>query len=77
MRLCHSRMFYVRAHLREGREMVFNAHEKTYAIFGGACVRDHLKPLALLVRDLEVVFCPFCNAYRLTGTEAAPFLQTL
>ena len=39
MRLRHRRMFFVRAQPRESREMVFDAHEKAFAFFGGACVR--------------------------------------
>ena len=37
VRLCHSRMFFVRAYFRESQEMVFDAHEKAVAFFGGAC----------------------------------------
>ena len=39
VRLCHSRMFFVRAYPRESQEMVFDAHEKAFVFFGGACVR--------------------------------------
>jgi len=35
VRLCHSRMLYVRAYLRETQEMVFDAHEKAFAFFKG------------------------------------------
>jgi transposase len=37
VRLCHSRMMYVRAYPRETQEMVFDAHDKAFAFFGGAC----------------------------------------
>ncbi|MFQ8434069.1 IS21 family transposase, partial [Amaricoccus sp. W119] len=37
VRLCHSRMFFVRAYPRETREMVFDAHARAFAFFGGAC----------------------------------------
>jgi transposase len=46
MRLCHSRMPFVRAYLREAQEMVFDAHEKAFAFFKGACTRgiyDNMK----------------------------------
>jgi transposase len=46
MRLCHSRMFYVRAYPRESQEMVFDAHDRAFAFFGGACQRgiyDNMK----------------------------------
>ena len=39
MRLCHSRMPFVRAYPREAQEMVFDAHEKAFAFFKGACQR--------------------------------------
>lgn len=46
VRLCHSRMMYVRAYPRETQEMVFDAHDKAFAFFGGACSRgiyDNMK----------------------------------
>ena len=46
MRLCHSRLFYVRAYPRESQEMVFDAHDRAFAFFGGACQRgiyDNMK----------------------------------
>lgn len=39
MRLSHSRMPCVRAYPRETQEMVFDAHDKAFAFFGGACAR--------------------------------------
>ena len=39
VRLCHSRMVFVRAYPRETQEMVFDAHDKAFAFFGGACAR--------------------------------------
>ena len=41
VRLCHSRMFHVRAYLRESHEMVFDAHGKAFAFFGGACAHGN------------------------------------
>ena len=46
MRLCHSRMMFVRAYPRETQEMVFDAHERAFAFFRGACTRgiyDNMK----------------------------------
>ena len=46
MRLCHSRMPFVRAYLREAQEMVFDAHDRAFAFFKGQCVRgiyDNMK----------------------------------
>jgi transposase len=37
IRLCHSRMMFVRAHPRETQEMVFDAHERAFSFFKGAC----------------------------------------
>ena len=39
IRLCHSRMFLVRAYPRETQEMVFDAHDHAFRLFGGACRR--------------------------------------
>ena len=39
VRLCHSRMPFVRAYPRETQEMVFDAHDKAFAFFGGSCTR--------------------------------------
>ena len=46
MRLCHSRMPFVRAYPREAQEMLFNAHDQAFAFFKGACRRgiyDNMK----------------------------------
>jgi transposase len=39
VRLCHSRMLFVRAYPREAQEMVFDAHNRAFAFFRGACAR--------------------------------------
>jgi transposase len=46
IRLCHSRMMFVRAYPRETQEMVFDAHDRAFAFFKGACGRgiyDNMK----------------------------------
>lgn len=46
VRLCHSRMFFVRAYPRETQEMVFDAHDRAFAFFKGTCTRgiyDNMK----------------------------------
>ena len=46
VRLCMSRMMFVRAYPRETQEMVFDAHERAFAFFKGACQRgiyDNMK----------------------------------
>jgi len=46
LRLCHSRMLFARAYPRETQEMMFDAHDKGFAFFKGACTRgiyDNMK----------------------------------
>ena len=46
MRLSHSRMSFIRAYPRESQEMVFDAHDKAFTFFRGACERgiyDNMK----------------------------------
>jgi transposase len=46
VRLCHSRMLFVRAYPRESQEMVFDAHDRAFTFFKGACTRgiyDNMK----------------------------------
>src|SRR5215217_5052302 len=46
VRLCHSRMLFVRAYPRETQEMVFDAHDRAFSLFKGACGRgiyDNMK----------------------------------
>ncbi len=46
VRLCHSRMLFVRAYPRESQEMVFDAHDRAFSFFKGACTRgiyDNMK----------------------------------
>lgn len=60
IRLCHSRMPFVRAYPRETQEMVFDAHDRAFAFFGGACSRgiyDNMKTA------VETVFVGRDRAY--------------
>jgi transposase len=46
VRLCHSRMMFVRAYPRETLEMVLDAHDRAFAFFKGSCTRgiyDNMK----------------------------------
>src|ERR1700729_3003067 len=46
VQLCHSRMLFVRAYPRETQEMVFDAHDRAFALFKGTCRRgiyDNMK----------------------------------
>src|SRR3954447_10828622 len=50
VRLCHSRMMFVRAYPPETQEMVFDAHDRAFALFKGACRRgiyDNMKTARL------------------------------
>lgn len=45
-RLCHSRMMFARAYMRETHEIVFDAHDRAFAFFKGTCTRgiyDNMK----------------------------------
>src|SRR5258707_7592927 len=49
VRLCHSRMLFVRAYPRETQEMVFDAHDRAFALFKCTCRRgiyDNMKTAA-------------------------------
>ena len=53
MRLCHSRMMFVRAYPRETQEMVFDAHERAFAFYKGACQRgiyDNIRQIRCICR---------------------------
>src|ERR1700720_3122608 len=46
MKLSHSRMPFVRTYFRETQELVFDAHDKAFGFYGGACRRgiyDNMK----------------------------------
>jgi transposase len=46
MKLSHSRMPFVRVYFRETQELVFDAHDKAFRFYGGACRRgiyDNMK----------------------------------
>jgi hypothetical protein len=39
VRLCRSRMMFVRAYMRESQEMVLDAHDRAFAFRNGTCTR--------------------------------------
>ena len=56
VRLCHSRMPFVRVYPRETQEMVFDAHERAFALFKGACQRgiyDNMKTAVETIAKLR------------------------
>jgi transposase len=80
MRLCYSRMPFVRAYLREAQEMVFDAHDTAFAFFKGACQRgiyDNMKTAvdAIYVgkdRAFNRRFLQMCSHYLVEPTACTP-----
>ena len=80
MRLCHSRMFYVRAYPRESQEMVFDAHDRAFAFFGGACQRgiyDNMKTAVEAIflgreRQYNRRFLQMCGHYLVDPVACTP-----
>ena len=80
VRLCHSRMLFVRAYPRESQEMVFDAHDRAFAFFKGACTRgiyDNMKTAvdAILVgkaRDYNRRFQQMCGHYLVEPVACTP-----
>jgi transposase len=80
VRLCHSRMLYVRAYLREAQEMVFDAHEKAFAFFKGTPTRgiyDNMKTAVETVfvgkdRQFNRRFAQLMNHHLIEPTACTP-----
>ena len=80
VRLCHSRMLFVRAYPRETQEMVFDAHDKAFAFFGGACTRgiyDNMKTAVDAVfvgkdRQYNRRFLQMCSHYLVEPVACTP-----
>src|SRR4051794_8413494 len=80
IRLCHSRMLFVRAYPRETQEMVFDAHDRAFALFRGACTRgiyDNLKAAvdAIFVgreRAYNRRFLQMCSHYLVEPVACTP-----
>jgi transposase len=80
VRLCHSRMLFVRAYPRESQEMVFDAHDRAFAFFRGACARgiyDNMKTAvdAILVgkeRTYNRRFQQMCGHYLVEPVACTP-----
>ena len=80
VRLCHSRMPFVRAFARESQEMVFEAHDRAFAFFRGACVRgiyDNMKTAVETVfigkeRAFNRRFLQMCSHYVVEPTACTP-----
>jgi len=80
IRLCHSRMLFVRAYPRETQEMVFDAHDRAFAFFKGACTRgiyDNMKTAVetILVgreRAYNRRFLQMCSHYLVDPVACTP-----
>ena len=80
VRLCHSRMFFVRAYPRETQEMVFDAHDRAFAFFKGTCTRgiyDNMKTAVETVfigkdRPFNRRFLRMCGHYLVEPTACTP-----
>jgi transposase len=80
VRLCHSRMMSVRAYPRETQEMVFDAHERAFRFFGGACTRgiyDNMKTAVDAIfagkeRRFNRRFAQMCSHYLVEPVACTP-----
>ena len=80
VRLCHSRMPFVRAYPRESQEMVFDAHDRAFAFFKGACTRgiyDNMKTAVETIfagkqRAYNRRFLQMCSHYLVEPVACTP-----
>jgi transposase len=80
MRLCHSRMPFVRAYPRETQEMVFDAHDRAFAFFKGTCERgiyDNMKTAVEMIfvgkdRQYNRRFLQMCGHYLVEPVACTP-----
>jgi transposase len=80
VRLCHSRMLFVRADPRETQEMVFDAHNRAFAFFRGTCTRgiyDNMKTAVEAVfvgkhRQFNRRFLRRCGHYLVEPVAGTP-----
>ena len=80
VRLCHSRVPFLRAYPRETQEMVFDAHDKAFAFFRGTCQRgiyDNMRTAVDAVfvgreRVFNRRFLQMCSHYLVEPTACTP-----
>jgi transposase len=80
VRLCRSRMPFVRAYPRESQEMVFDAHARAFEFFKGACTRgiyDNMKTAVETVflgkdRRFNRRFLQMCGHYLIEPVACTP-----
>jgi hypothetical protein len=79
-RLCHSRMLFVRAYPRETQEIVFDAHDRAFALFKGTCGRGIYDNMKTAVETIFVGkdrlynrrFQQMCGHYLVDPVACAP-----
>jgi len=80
VRLCHSRMLFVRAYPRETQEMVFDAHDRAFGFCKGACTRgiyDNMKTAVETIfvgkeRAYNRRFLQMCGDYLVEPVACTP-----
>lgn len=80
IRLCHSRFFLAVAYPRESQEMVLDAHDRAFRLFGGACTRgiyDNMKTAVETVfigkeRRFNRRFAQMCSHYLVEPVACTP-----
>jgi transposase len=80
VRLCHSRMPFVRAYPRESQEMVFDAHTRAFEFYKGTCTRgiyDNMKTAVDAVfigkdRRFNRRFLQMCGHYLVEPVACTP-----
>ena len=80
VRLCHSRMLFARAYPRETQEMVFDAHDRAFALFKGTCARGIYDNMTTAVETIFVGkdrlynrrFLQMCSHYLVDPVACTP-----
>ena len=80
MKLSHSRMPFVRTYFRETQELVFDAHDKAFQFYGGACRRgiyDNMKTAVEAIfigkaRQYNRRFLQMCSHYLIEPVACSP-----
>ena len=80
MKLSHSRMPFVRTYFRETQELVFDAHDKAFIFYGGACRRgiyDNMKTAVEAIfigkaRQYNRRFLQMCSHHLIEPVACSP-----
>ena len=80
VRLCHSRLPFVRVYPRETQEMVFDAHDRAFTLFKGSCRRgiyDNMKTAVEAIcigkeRKYNRRFLQMCSHYLVDPVACTP-----